>query len=125
MFVETMIPVIPSEVIMMSAGVAVAHGTMSFWPLVIASAIGATIGNMVWFTLGHRLGYERLRPIVERHGRWLTLDWPTVERGTRFLRHYRALDRRRDPGVAGHAHDDLGARRSGCICHAGYSSALH
>lgn len=87
-FIETIVPVIPSEVIMASAGVAVAHGTMSFWPLVIASAIGATMGNMVWFTVGNRLGYERLKPIVQRHGRWLTVEWPDVEKGTRFLQRH-------------------------------------
>jgi membrane protein DedA with SNARE-associated domain len=87
-FVETIIPVIPSEVIMASAGVAVAHGTMSFWPLVLASAVGATLGNLCWFTVGNRLGYERLEPWVRRHGRWLTLEWPDVEKGTQFLREH-------------------------------------
>ena len=71
---------------MASAGVAVAHGKMAFWPLVLASAVGATIGNMFWFTVGNRLGYERLEPWVRRHGRWLTLEWPEVEKGTQFLR---------------------------------------
>ena len=51
-------------------------------------AVGATLGNLFWFTLGNRLGYERLQPLVERHGRWLTLEWPDVERGTGFLRKY-------------------------------------
>ena len=88
MFVETIIPVIPSEVVMAAAGVAVAHGTLRFWPLVLCCAIGATAGNLVWYSLGHWLGYERLKPLVQRHGRWLTLEWPDVERGTRFLRKY-------------------------------------
>src|ERR1700712_3645820 len=87
-FIETIVPVIPSEVIMVSAGVAVARGTMSFWPLVLASGIGETMGNMFWFMLGNRLGYERLKPLVQRHGRWLTMDWSDVERGTRFLRRH-------------------------------------
>ncbi len=88
MFVETIAPVIPSEVIMAAAGVAVAHGTMSFWPLVLASAVGATMGNLVWFTIGNRLGYERLEFLVRRHGRWLTLEWADVEKGTAFLRRH-------------------------------------
>jgi membrane protein DedA with SNARE-associated domain len=87
-FVETIVPVIPSEVIMASAGIAVAHGTMSFWPLVAASATGATLGNMLWFTLGNRLGYERLEPLVRRHGRLLTLEWSEVQKGTDFLRRH-------------------------------------
>ncbi len=87
-FVETIVPVIPSEVIMLSAGIAVARGSMSFWPLVLASGIGATMGNLFWFTLGNRLGYERLQPLVRRYGRWLTMEWSDVERGTRFLRRH-------------------------------------
>jgi membrane protein DedA with SNARE-associated domain len=86
--VETIVPIIPSEVIMASAGIAVARGTMSFWPLVLASAVGATLGNLFWFTVGNRLGYERLEPWVRRHGRWLTLDWADVEKGTQFLRRH-------------------------------------
>jgi membrane protein DedA with SNARE-associated domain len=88
MLVETIVPVIPSELVMASAGIAVAQGTMSLWPLVLASAAGATLGNLFWYTLGHRLGYERLKPLIERRGRWLTLEWPDVEQGTRFLRRH-------------------------------------
>jgi membrane protein DedA with SNARE-associated domain len=82
------VPIIPSEVIMASAGIAVARGTMSFWPLVLASAVGATLGNLFWYTVGNRLGYERLEPWVRRHGRWLTLEWSDVEKGTKFLREH-------------------------------------
>lgn len=86
MIIENVFPPIPSEVIMGFGGVAVARGTMAFWPLLIVGTIGSTLGNYVWFLIGDRLGYARLRPIVDRWGRWLTLDWHDVERAVAFFR---------------------------------------
>jgi membrane protein DedA with SNARE-associated domain len=61
---------------------------MQFWPLLLAGTIGTTAGNYAWFVVGDRIGYERLRPFVERHGRWLTLDWRSIERCSDFLRRH-------------------------------------
>jgi membrane protein DedA with SNARE-associated domain len=68
--------------------VAVARGTMTFWPLLLAGTVGSTFGNYCWFVLGDRLGYKRLRPFVDRYGRWLTMDWPDVEQATKFFRRH-------------------------------------
>ncbi|EPR11084.1 hypothetical protein M527_03155 [Sphingobium indicum IP26] len=40
------------------------------------------------FVLGDRLGYERLRPFVERWGRWLTVEWKDVEKASAFFRRH-------------------------------------
>lgn len=88
MFIENVFPPIPSEVIMGLGGVAVSRGNMSFWPLLIAGTIGSTLGNYVWFLIGYRLGYQRLKPFINRWGRWLTLDWRDIERSTRFFRRH-------------------------------------
>ena len=76
---------IPSELIMGVAGIAVAHGRMEPAPLMIAAGVGSTLGNIAWYLLGRALGYARLRPFVDRWGRWLTLDWPEVEALARFF----------------------------------------
>lgn len=86
MALENVFPPIPSEVIMGIGGIAVAHGRMEFWPLLIAGTLGSTLGNYAWFLLGHRLGYQRLRPFIARWGRWLTMDWTSVEKTVRFFR---------------------------------------
>jgi membrane protein DedA with SNARE-associated domain len=88
MALENVFPPIPSEVIMGIGGVAMSQGRMEFWPLLLAGTIGATAGNYVWFMLGWRLGYQRLRPFVERWGRWLTLDWSSVESCVHFFRRH-------------------------------------
>lgn len=88
MVIENVFPPIPSEVIMGLGGVAVARGTMSFWPLLLVGTAGSTLGNYVWFLIGERLGYRRLQPLVDRWGRWLTLEWEDVEKATRFFRRH-------------------------------------
>src|SRR5687768_15200541 len=86
MAIENVFPPIPSEVIMGIGGLLVGRGEMEFWPLLIAGTIGSTAGNYVWCWIGDSWGYRRLAPFIERHGRWLTLDWQHIEKGTQFFR---------------------------------------
>ncbi|MEW9855509.1 DedA family protein [Novosphingobium sp. M1R2S20] len=86
MALENIFPPIPSELIMGIGGIAVARGTMTLVPLLIAGTVGATLGNYALFLLADRLGYERLKPFVDRWGRWLTMDWNEVERASHFFR---------------------------------------
>lgn len=88
MFIENVFPPIPSEVIMGLGGVAVGRGTMAFWPLLIVGTLGSTLGNYVWFLAGDKWGYARLRPLVDRWGRWLTMEWDDVETASRFFRRH-------------------------------------
>ena len=85
MFLETVFPPIPSEVIMPVAGVAAAQGKLNFTLSVAAGTAGAMLGNIVWYLAARALGHDRLRPIVKRHGKWLTLDWKDVERAHRWF----------------------------------------
>jgi len=86
MFLETIFPPIPSEVIMPVAGVAAAKGQMAL-PWVIASGTaGAMLGNIVWYLAARALGVIRLKPFIEKHGRLLTMSWHEVERAERWFR---------------------------------------
>ena len=88
MFIENVFPPIPSELIMGAGGIAVARGTMTFWPLLLAGTVGSTLGNYAWFVAGDRLGYHRLEPLVTRWGRWLTMRWSDVERASAFFQRH-------------------------------------
>lgn len=88
MVLENVFPPIPSEVIMGLGGIGVSRGVFSFWPLLIVGTLGATLGNYIWFLAGSRFGYRRLEPFVARWGRWLTVEWDDVERGTAFFRRH-------------------------------------
>lgn len=88
MFLENVFPPIPSEVIMSLGGVGVAQGRFDFWTLVTVAVIGTTMGNWVWYGIGRWFGYARLKPLIDRYGRWLTMDWDDVEKlHDFFLRH--------------------------------------
>lgn len=85
MLLETVFPPIPSEVIMPVAGVIASNGTMSIGGVIIAGTAGAMTGNLIWYIVARVVGIARFRPFIERHGRWLTLDWPEIERAQQLF----------------------------------------
>ena len=88
MALENIFPPLPSEVIMGAGALAMTNGQMHFWPLLIAGTLGTRAGNYAWYLLGDRVGYERLGPLVDRWGRWLTLEWEDIERTVRFFQRH-------------------------------------
>lgn len=88
MALENIFPPIPSELIMGLGGIAVARGDMAFVPLVIAGTIGTVLGNWFWYLVGRKLGVKRLKPLVDRYGRWLTIEWRNIEKAHRFFLKY-------------------------------------
>lgn len=85
MVLENVIPPVPSEAIMGIAGIAVAQGRMDFALLVAVGTAGTVVGNLFWWEVGRRLGYHRLKPAVDRWGRWLTIEWEDIERLRRYF----------------------------------------
>lgn len=88
MVLENVIPPVPSEVIMSIAGIAASQGRFDFVALVLVGTFGCIVGNLFWFEIGRRFGYERLRPAVDRWGRWLTMDWRDIEKMHAFFLKY-------------------------------------
>ena len=85
MFLETVFPPVPSEVIMPVAGVAAAQGPMTLWGVIASGTAGAMFGNIFWYLVARVIGIERFKPFIEKHGRWLTLDWYDVEKAERLF----------------------------------------
>ena len=85
MFLETIFPPIPSEVIMSLSGLQAARGTMTLWGVIAAGTAGAMLGNIVWYYVARLLGLARFRPLVDRFGRLFTVDWAEVERADHFF----------------------------------------
>ncbi len=86
MFLETIFPPIPSEVIMPVAGVAAGQGKLHYGLVVASGTAGAMLGNIVWYLAARALGVERLHPFIDRWGRWLTITWPEVQRADIWFR---------------------------------------
>ena len=85
MFLETLFPPIPSEVIMPIAGMAAAEKQMSLGLAIAAGTAGAMLGNIVWYLAARALGHDRLKPFVQRHGKWLTISWNDVDKAHRWF----------------------------------------
>ena len=85
MFLETIFPPIPSEIIMPVAGVAAAKGELELSLVIVSGTAGAMLGNIFWYLAARALGIERLRPVIDKHGRWLTVSWPEVQRAQRWF----------------------------------------
>lgn len=79
-FLENVFPPIPSEVVIPLAGFAAARGEMPFAWVVAAGSAGSLAGAWAWYELGRRIGEERLRRWVIRHGKWLTIDEGSLDR---------------------------------------------
>ena len=80
MLLETIFPPIPSEVIMPIAGVRAANGPLTLWGVIASGTAGAMLGNFFWYAVARVIGVQRFRPLIERHGRWLTMDWGDIEK---------------------------------------------
>ena len=85
MFLETVFPPIPSEVIMSVAGVAAGQGKLSYAGVVAAGTAGAMLGNLLWYLAARALGIQRLEPIIHRWGRWITMSWAEVKRAEKWF----------------------------------------
>jgi membrane protein DedA with SNARE-associated domain len=94
MFIETVFPPIPSEVIMPLAGVHAAQQGASLPGMIVAGTIGAMAGNIFWFALAWKLGLDRFEGFLVRYGRVFTMDETEIARG-------RALFERFGPGLVG------------------------
>ena len=91
MMAETVFPPIPSEVIMPVAGVRAAGGPMTLPGVIAAGTAGAMFGNFFWYLLARVIGMKRFRPFIESYGRWLTMDWPDVEKAERLFGRFGSL----------------------------------
>lgn len=92
MLLENVFPPIPSELIMPLAGFNAARGTIPLWLAISAGAAGSLAGAYLWYLVGLVYGPDRLRRVIARHGRWLTMTPAQLDRAQGwFDRHGRAV----------------------------------
>jgi len=74
MFLENIIPPIPSEIIMPLGGFLVFQGNLNFYVLVIFGLIGTVLGSLPWYYLGRFLNEKKLASFVESKGKFLGIN---------------------------------------------------
>jgi membrane protein DedA with SNARE-associated domain len=70
-FLENVVPPIPSEAILPLAGYRASEGAMNLLMLWIAATLGSLAGALVLYAIGRLLGYERLHAVAG--SRWFVL----------------------------------------------------
>lgn len=89
--VETVFPPIPSEFIMPLAGYLATQGEIGLVAAVAAGTLGSTVGALILYAVGRKVGEARLKDFADRHGRWLTLSRRDVDRASDWFSRHGAL----------------------------------
>jgi len=74
MFLENIIPPIPSEIIMPLGGYFVYQGNLNFYILVIFGLIGTVLGALPWYYLGRFLNEKKLASFVDSKGKFIGIS---------------------------------------------------
>jgi len=74
MFLENIIPPIPSEIIMPLGGFFVYKGDLNIYILVIFGLIGTVLGALPWYYLGRFLNEKKLVNVIENKGKFLGIS---------------------------------------------------
>tara|TARA_Y100001933_G_scaffold78532_1_gene79815 strand:+ start:408 stop:1067 length:660 start_codon:yes stop_codon:yes gene_type:complete len=88
MFLENLIPPIPSEIIMPLGGFFVYQGNLNFYILVVFGLIGTVIGALPWYYLGRFLNEKKIASFVENKGKFLGISSKDLEKSKLWFDKY-------------------------------------
>ena len=88
MFLENLIPPIPSELIMPLGGFYVAQGQLDFFPVVIAGLTGTVFGALPWYGVGKLVNEERIEKWLQKNGRWIGISPMELSRSRTWFNRY-------------------------------------
>ena len=73
------------------AGFTAARREPSPLGVLLAGTTGSLAGALLWYEIGRRIGVERLRRWVGRHGRWFTMAPEQVDRAVAWFQRHGGL----------------------------------
>ena len=88
MFLENLIPPIPSELIMPLGGFYVSQGQLDFLPVVLAGLVGTVVGSLPWYGIGRLVNEERLERWLEKNGRLIGIHPHELARSRKWFNRY-------------------------------------
>ena len=88
MFLENIIPPIPSEVIMPLGGFFVYQQKLNFFILVFWGLLGTILGSLPWYYLGRLVNEKRLSQFLDKKGKYLGISSNDLTKSKRWFEKY-------------------------------------
>ena len=91
MFLENIVPPIPSEIIMPLGGYFVYQGSLNFYVLVLFGTVGTLMGSLPWYLIGRALNEERISKFLDNKGKILGITSIDLSRSRKWFDQYGTL----------------------------------
>ena len=91
MFLENIVPPIPSEIIMPLGGYFVYKGSLNFLVLVLFGTIGTLLGSIPWYFLGRALNEQRISKLLDKRGKFLGITSKDLSKSRLWFDKYGTL----------------------------------
>ncbi|KGF85687.1 DedA family protein [Prochlorococcus marinus] len=88
MFLENIIPPIPSEIIMPLGGFFVYQQKLNFYILVFWGLLGTILGSLPWYYLGKLVNEKRLSSFLDKKGKFLGISSNDLNKSKRWFEKY-------------------------------------
>ena len=88
MFLENVIPPIPSEIIMPLGGYFVYQQKLNFFVLVFWGLIGTIAGSLPWYYLGRIVNEKRISSILDKRGKYFGITSKDLAKSKRWFDKY-------------------------------------
>ena len=88
MFLENIIPPIPSELIMPLGGFFVYQQKLNFYILVFWGLFGTILGSLPWYYLGRLVNEKRLSNFLDKKGKYLGISSDDLIKSKRWFEKY-------------------------------------
>ena len=88
MFLENIIPPIPSEIIMPLGGFFVYQQKLNFFFLVFSGLFGTILGSLPWYYLGKIVNERRLSNFLDKKGKYLGISSNELSKSKRWFDRY-------------------------------------
>jgi len=88
MFLENIIPPIPSEIIMPLGGFLVSKGKLDFAILVFWGLFGTILGSLPWYYLGKLVNEKKLSNFLDNRGKYIGITSEDLAKSKRWFNKY-------------------------------------
>ena len=88
MFLENLIPPIPSEIIMPLGGYFVYQGDLNFYILIFSGLIGTVVGALPWYFLGKLLNEKKLSNFIDKKGKFIGISAKELDKSKLWFDKY-------------------------------------